>query len=115
MKANREEFSEDNINLLRHSVEDYSPFVLRAVEKEDEYGTMDKCHGERYTRAIVFIVLAPATGRLVHDVSSESVAVTISVITFGYMRGVAWDCELHSSHEALIPVSERKRMPDGEK
>lgn len=63
---------------------------------------MDKCHGERYTQEIVFIVLAPITERLIHDVGLESVA-----MTFGYKMGEAWDCQLPNAHEVLIRVSER--------
>lgn len=35
MKSGREELSEDIMNLLRYSAEDYRPFVLRTVVNED--------------------------------------------------------------------------------
>lgn len=68
--ANRKKFSGD-IKSLRNSIENFLPFLLRTIEREEECGTTDKCHVEAHTREIrVLVSCVSATGKSVFDVGT---------------------------------------------
>lgn len=59
MKAGIEKLSEDIIYCISYAIEVYRSFVLRAIESEDECGTMDVPRGSAYIEDQVPHFLCP--------------------------------------------------------